>query len=105
MCVCVCVCVCVYVFVCVCMYHICTCICVYMHVHYTVTFEWIHFTAGVPSNFTVTADVTCSGPGSINIVVTPENSESTFTVTLTIEQLSSCGAVSDTLPGPQIRAG
>ena len=69
-----------------------------MHVNYTVTFEWIHFTAGAPSNFTVTADVTCSDPGSVDIVITPENSESTFTVTLTVEQLSSCGAVSSSSP-------
>ena len=60
----------------------------------------MHYTAGAPSNFTVTVDVACSGPGSVNIVVTPENSESTFTVRLTIEQLSSCGAVSSSSPSP-----
>ena len=78
---------------------------VYVHVSLAVTFEWIHFTAGAPSNFTVTADVTCSSPVSGDIVVTPESSESTFTVTLTIEQLSSCGAVSGSLLGPQTLTG
>ena len=66
---------------------------------------WINFIAGAPSNFTVTADLTCSSPGSVDIVIIPESSESTFTVTLTIEQLSSCGAVNGSLPGPQIQAG
>ena len=71
-----------------------------MHVNYAVTFEWIHFTAGDPSNFTVTADVACGSPGSVNVVVTPENSESTFIVRLTIAQLSGCGAVTSSSPAP-----
>ena len=67
--------------------------------------ECIHFIAGAPSNFTVTADITCSSNGRVDIIIIPESSDNTFTVALTIEQLSSCGAVSGSLPGEQTQAG
>ena len=68
--------------------------------------ECIHFIAGAPSNFTVNADITCSSDSGVDIIIVPESSvDNTFTVALTIEQLSSCGAVSGSLPGQQTQAG
>ena len=41
------------------------------------------------SNFTVTSNVTCNS--GVHIIITPEDTESSFDVELNIEQLSTCG--------------
>ena len=71
----------------------------------TVISECIHFIAGAPSNFTVTADITCSSDSGVDIIIIPDSNDNTFTVALTIEQLSSCDTVSGSLPGQQTQAG
>ena len=63
--------------------------------------SWVHFVDGAVSNFTITSDVV-SGTG-VNIIITPENNENTFVVTLDIEQLSSCTGVISSLPRAQVQ--
>ena len=60
----------------------------------------VHFVGGAVSNFTITSDVACdSGSRKVDIIITPENNENTFVVTLNIEQLSSYGTgASSSLP-------